>query len=151
MYYLICFIFMTIFFIVCMLSVIYAAEIYQWQHYNGYKFKQWLKSGSIKKDENEEKIKKEVKKMTIDYILKLLKKYNIDFDANELVKASFNIKLKYYKLILAEKERIKENKILDEELKKKIKIETDTFDAEKFQKEVDERFKIFMKNRNKNK
>ena len=142
---------MTIFFIVCMLSVIYAAEIYQWQHYNGYKFKQWLKSGSIKKDENEEKIKKEVKKMTIDYILKLLKKYNIDFDANELVKASFNIKLKYYKLILAEKERIKENKILDEELKKKIKIETDTFDAEKFQKEVDERFKIFMKNRNKNK
>lgn len=142
---------MVIFFIVCMLSVIYAAEIYQWQHYNGYKFKQWLKSGSIKKDENEEKIKREVKKMTIDYILKLLKKYNIDFDANELVKASFNIKLKYYKLILAEKERIKENKILDEELKKKIKIETDTFDAEKFQKEAEERFKIFMKNRNKNK
>ncbi|EGF0456991.1 hypothetical protein IBP16_004363 [Salmonella enterica] len=151
MFYLICFIFMVIFFIVCMLSVIYAAEIYQWQHYNGYKFKQWLKSGSIKKDENEEKIKREVKKMTIDYILKLLKKYNIDFDANELVKASFNIKLKYYKLILAEKERIKENKILDEELKKKIKIETDTFDAEKFQKEAEERFKIFMKNRNKNK
>ncbi|ECZ0650542.1 hypothetical protein F7431_22945 [Salmonella enterica] len=151
MYYLICLVFMVIFFIVCILSVIYAAEIYQWQHYNGYKFKQWLKSGSIKKDENEEKIKREVKKMTIDYILKLLKKYNIDFDANELVKASFNIKLKYYKLILAEKERIKENKILDEELKKKIKIETDTFDAEKFQKEADERFKIFMKNRNKNK
>lgn len=142
---------MIIFFIVCMLSVIYAAEIYQWQHYNGYKFKQWLKSGSIKKDENEEKIKKEVKKMTIDYILKLLKKYNIDFDANELVKASFNIKLKYYKLILAEKERLKENKILDEALKQKIKIETDTFDAEKFQKEAEERFKIFMKNRNKNK
>ncbi|HBM3143490.1 hypothetical protein [Klebsiella grimontii] len=151
MFYLICVVFMIIFFIVCMLSVIYAAEIYQWQHYNGYKFKQWLKSGSIKKDENEEKIKKEVKKMTIDYILKLLKKYNIDFDANELVKASFNIKLKYYKLILAEKERLKENKILDEALKQKIKIETDTFDAEKFQKEAEERFKIFMKNRNKNK
>jgi hypothetical protein len=151
MFYLICGVFMVIFFIVCMLSVIYAAEIYQWQHYNGYKFKQWLKSGSIKKDENEEKIKKEVKKMTIDYILKLLKKYNIDFDANELVKASFNIKLKYYKLILAEKERLKENKVLDEALKQKIKIETDTFDAEKFQKEAEERFKIFMKNRNKNK
>lgn len=134
-----------------MLSVVYAAEIYQWQHYNGYRFKRWLKSGSIKKDKNEEKIKKEVKKMTIDYILKLLKKYNIDFDANELVKASFNIKLKYYKLILAEKERLKENKILDEALKQKIKIETDTFDAEKFQKEAEERFKIFMKNRNKNK
>ncbi|EMT3708491.1 hypothetical protein WMG77_004821 [Escherichia coli] len=142
---------MVIFFIVCMLSVIYAAEIYQWQHYNGYKFRQWLKSGSIKKDENEEKIKKEVKKMTIDYILKLLKKYNIDFDANELVKASFNIKLKYYKLILAEKERLKENKILDETVKQKIKIEADTFDAEKFQREAEERFKIFMKNRNKNK
>ncbi|ENB6858064.1 hypothetical protein ABH618_004434 [Salmonella enterica] len=142
---------MVIFFIVCMLSVIYAAEIYQWQHYNGYKFRQWLKSGSIKKDENEEKIKKEVKKMTIDYILKLLKKYNIDFDANELVKASFNIKLKYYKLILAEKERLKENKILDETVKQKIKIESDTFDAEKFQREAEERFKIFMKNRNKNK
>ncbi|HCB0377568.1 TPA: hypothetical protein MYM55_005135 [Klebsiella pneumoniae] len=142
---------MVIFFIVCMLSVIYAAEIYQWQHYNGYKFRQWLKSGSIKKDENEEKIKKEVKKMTIDYILKLLKKYNIDFDANELVKASFNIKLKYYKLILAEKERLKLNKILDESLKQKIKIETDDFDAEKFQKEADKRYKAFMKNRNKNK
>ena len=44
-----------------------------------------------------------------------------------------------------------ENKRLDEELKQKIKIETDTFDAEKFQKEAEERFKIFMKNRNKNK
>jgi hypothetical protein len=42
------------------------AEIYQWQHYNSYKFKQWLKSGSMKKDAHEEKIKKEVKKMTID-------------------------------------------------------------------------------------
>ena len=39
--------------------------------------------------------------------------------------------------------------ILDEALKQKIKIETDTFDAEKFQKEAEERFKIFMKNRNK--
>ncbi|MGV3984368.1 hypothetical protein [Citrobacter portucalensis] len=139
---------MIVFIIVCVLLVIYAAEIYQWQHYNGYKFKRWLKSGSIKKDENEEKIKREVKGMTIDYILKLLKKYNIDFDANELVKASFNIKLRYYKLILAEKERIKENKILDEGLKKKIKIETDTFDAEKFQREADERYKLFMKHRN---
>ncbi|EBU8331469.1 hypothetical protein DLL97_18690 [Salmonella enterica subsp. enterica serovar Berkeley] len=86
--------------------------------------------------------------MTIDYILKFLKKYNIDFDANELVKASFNIKLRYYKLILAEKERIKENKILDDGLKKKIKIETDTFDAEKFQREADERYNLFMKHRN---
>jgi hypothetical protein len=151
MYYLICIVFTIVFFIICMLSVVYAAEIYQWQHYNGYRFKRWLKSGSIKKDKNEEKIKKEVKKMTIDYILKLLKKYNIDFDANELVKASFNIKLKYYKLILAEKERLKENKILDETVKQKIKIEADTFDAEKFQREAEERFKIFMKNRNKNK
>ncbi|ECG5959066.1 hypothetical protein E1630_24055 [Salmonella enterica subsp. enterica serovar Baguida] len=148
MYYLVCVVFMIVFIIVCILSVIYAAEIYQWQHYNGYKFKRWLKSGSIKKDENEEKIKREVKGMTIDYILKFLKKYNIDFDANELVKASFNIKLRYYKLILAEKERIKENKILDEGLKKKIKIETDTFDAEKFQREADERYKLFMKHRN---
>ncbi|MDA5178058.1 hypothetical protein PG930_11830 [Klebsiella pneumoniae] len=146
MYYLVCVVFMIVFIIVCILSVIYAAEIYQWQHYNGYKYKRWLKSGSIKKDENEEKIKREVKGMTIDYILKLLKKYNIDFDANELVKASFNIKLRYYKLILAEKERVKENKILDEGLKKKIK--TDTFDAEKFQREADERYKLFMKHRN---
>ncbi|EKH9069395.1 hypothetical protein PAA34_000744 [Salmonella enterica] len=107
MFYLICMVFMIVFFISCMLSVIYAAEIYQWQHYNSYKFKQWLKSGSRKKDAHEEKIKKEVKKMTIDYILKLLKKYNIDFDANELVKASFSIKLKYYKIILVEKERLK--------------------------------------------
>ncbi|EPH3277288.1 hypothetical protein PXI32_005184, partial [Enterobacter hormaechei] len=57
-------------------------------------------------------------------------------------------KLKYYKLILAEKERIKENKLLDEGLKKKIKIKTDTFDAEKFQKEADERYKLFMERRN---
>jgi hypothetical protein len=41
--------------------------------------------------------------MTIDNILRLLKKYKIDFDANELVKNDFNIKMKYYKLILAEK------------------------------------------------
>ncbi|MGV0239754.1 hypothetical protein ACVEIO_005765 [Klebsiella aerogenes] len=86
--------------------------------------------------------------MTIDYILKFLRRYNIDFDANELVKVSFNIKLKYYKLILAEKERLKENKILDEAVKQKIKIETDTFDAEKFQKEADERYKLFMECRN---
>ncbi|EBU9261187.1 hypothetical protein DMO35_23250 [Salmonella enterica subsp. enterica serovar Reading] len=79
--------------------------------------------------------------------MKLLKKYNIDFDANELVKASFNIKLKYYKIILVEKERLKENKILDEAVKHKIKIETDTFDAEKFQKEADERYKLFMERR----
>ncbi|MNV77062.1 hypothetical protein D3C71_1704560 [compost metagenome] len=86
--------------------------------------------------------------MTIDYILKLLKKYNIDFDANELVKVNFNIKLKYYKLILAEKERLKENKILDEAVKQKIKTGTDAFDAEKFQKEADERYKAFMEKRN---
>ncbi|EIQ5280937.1 hypothetical protein LWW51_004788 [Salmonella enterica] len=79
--------------------------------------------------------------------MKLLKKYNIDFDANELVKASFSIKLKYYKIILVEKERLKENKILDEAVKQKIKIETDTFDAEKFQKEADERYKLFMERR----
>lgn len=58
MYYLICGLFIAIFFIACLLSVIYAAEIYQWQHYNAYKFKRWLKSGSIKKDEEQEKIKK---------------------------------------------------------------------------------------------
>ncbi|EFU6810237.1 hypothetical protein NYI95_004698, partial [Salmonella enterica] len=69
------------------------------------------------------------------------------FDANELVKASFSIKLKYYKIILVEKERLKENKILDEAVKQKIKIETDTFDAEKFQKEADERYKLFMERR----
>lgn len=86
--------------------------------------------------------------MTIDYILKLLKKYNIDFDANELVKVSFNIKLKYYKLILAEKERLKENKILDEAVKQKIKTEIDAFDAGKFQKEAGERYKAFMEKRN---
>ncbi|EGH3503854.1 hypothetical protein NL771_004805, partial [Salmonella enterica] len=59
----------------------------------------------------------------------------------------FSIKLKYYKIILVEKERLKENKILDEAVKQKIKIETDTFDAEKFQKEADERYKLFMERR----
>ncbi|VED47610.1 Uncharacterised protein [Raoultella terrigena] len=86
--------------------------------------------------------------MNIDNILRLLRKYKIDFDPNELVKENFNIKLKYYKLILSEKERLRENKRLDEELKQKIKIETDTFDAEKFQKEADERYKLFMERRN---
>ncbi|EIL1355492.1 hypothetical protein LLB00_004355 [Salmonella enterica subsp. enterica serovar Enteritidis] len=148
MYYLICVIFMIVFFIICMLSVMYAAEIYQWQHYSGYNFKHWLKYGKRKKDHEENKIKKEAKKMTIDNILRLLRKYKIDFDANELVKGSFNIKLKYYKLILAEKERLKENKRLDEGVKQKMKIDNDTFDAEKFQKEADERYKDFMKKRN---
>lgn len=139
---------MIIFFIICMLSVMYAAEIYQWQLYSGYNFKHWLKYGKRKKDHEENRVKKEAKKMTIDNILRLLRKYKIDFDPNELVKETFNIKLKYYKLILSEKERLRENKRLDEELKQKIKIETDTFDAEKFQKEADERYKLFMKRRN---
>ena len=56
--------------------------------------------------------------------------------------------MKYYRLILNEKERLKENKILDEAVKQKIKIETDTFDAEKFQKEADERYNLFMERRN---
>ncbi|QJI79793.1 MULTISPECIES: hypothetical protein [Enterobacteriaceae] len=86
--------------------------------------------------------------MTIDNILRLLRKYKIDFDPNELVKESFNIKLKYYKLILSEKERLRENKRLDAELKQNMKIETDEFDAEKFQKEADERYKLFMERRN---
>ena len=139
---------MIIFFIICMLSVMYAAEIYQWQQYSGYNFKHWLKYGKRKKDQGENRVKKEAKKMTIDNILRLLRKYKTDFDPNELVKETFNIKLKYYKLILSEKERLRENKRLDEELKQKIKIETDTFDAEKFQKEADERYKLFMKRRN---
>lgn len=139
---------MIVFFIICMLSVMYAAEIYQWQHYSGYNFKHWLKYGKRKKDHEENRIKKEAKKMTIDNILRLLRKYKIDFDANELVKGSFNIKLKYYKLILAEKERLKENKRLDEGVKQEMKIDNDTFDAEKFQKEADERYKAFMKKRN---
>ncbi|EBZ0015713.1 hypothetical protein D5X65_19425 [Salmonella enterica subsp. enterica serovar Suberu] len=139
---------MIIFFIICMLSVMYAAEIYQWQHYSGYNFKHWLKYGKRKKDHEENRVIKEVKKMTIDNILRLLRKYKIDFDPNELVKETFKIKLKYYKLILSEKERLRENKRLDEELKQKIKIETDTFDAEKFQKEADERYKLFMKRHN---
>ncbi|EPI9105594.1 hypothetical protein ACTBV7_003751 [Salmonella enterica subsp. enterica] len=126
----------------------YAAEIYQWQHYSGYNFKHWLKYGKRKKDHEENRVIKEVKKMTIDNILRLLRKYKIDFDPNELVKETFKIKLKYYKLILSEKERLRENKRLDEELKQKIKIETDTFDAEKFQKEADERYKLFMKRHN---
>ncbi|MDG0782601.1 hypothetical protein MXX19_18745 [Klebsiella pneumoniae] len=147
MYYLIYVVFMIIFFIICMLSVMYAAEIYQWQHYSGYNFKHWLKYGKRKKDHEENRIKKEAKRMTIDNILRLLRKYKIDFDPNELVKETFNIKLKYYKLILSEKKRLRENKRLDEELKQKIKIETDTFDAEKFQKEADERYKLFMERR----
>ncbi|MBM0902114.1 hypothetical protein JQN45_23555, partial [Escherichia coli] len=52
-------------------------------------------------------------------------------------------------LILAEKERLKENKRLDEAVNEKIKIGADAFDAEKFRREADDRFKIFMKNRNK--
>lgn len=148
MYYLICVVFMVLFFIVCMLSVMYSAEIYQWQHYSSYNFKHWLKYGKRKKDHEGERIKKEAKKMTIDNILRLLRKYKIDFDPNELVKESFNIKLKYYKLILSEKERLRENKRLDAELKQNMKIETDEFDAEKFQKEADERYKLFMERRN---
>ncbi|EHL9388756.1 hypothetical protein KDR10_004400 [Salmonella enterica subsp. enterica serovar Oranienburg] len=87
--------------------------------------------------------------MTIDNILRLLKKYKIDFDGDELLKATFNIKMKYYKLIIAEKERLKENKKLDEAFSQKIKKEKDDFDAAAFQRKADERFKEFMKNRNK--
>ncbi len=74
MYYLICSLFITIFFIVCMLSVIYAAEIYQLQHYYAYKLKIWLKSGSIKKYEEQEKIKREIKKKKRKKKIRLKKK-----------------------------------------------------------------------------
>ncbi|HEM7952398.1 TPA: hypothetical protein U2L64_001643 [Citrobacter koseri] len=43
---------------------------------------------------------------------------------------------------------MRENKRLDAELKQNMKIETDEFDAEKFQKEADERYKLFMERRN---
>lgn len=147
--YLLGVIFILLFLSVCIFSVLYAPDVYHWQHYNFFRFKHWLKYGRKKKDFEEEKIKKEVKKMTIDNILKLLKKYNIDFDSDELLKATFNIKMKYYRLILAEKERLKENKRIDELLSQKIKKEKDDFDAAAFQRKADERFKEFMKNRNK--
>lgn len=149
MEYLMFFIFMLLFLFLCVFSFFYAPEIYQWQHYNYFRFKHWLKYGRKQRDLEGEKIKKEVKKMTIDNILKLLKKYKIDFDGDELLKATFNIKMKYYKLIIAEKERLKENKRIDELLNQKIKKEKDDFDAAAFQRKADERFKEFMKNRNK--
>ena len=39
---------------------------------------------------------------------------------------------------------MRENKRLDAGLKQNIKIEADTFDAEKFQKEAGERYNLFM-------
>jgi len=143
--------FLFILFIAFMFSIIYPSEIYQWYHYNIYEFKVWLKSGSRKKDVEEETLKKKVKAMNINDLVRLLNKYNIQYDIADIKKASFDIKIKYYKKILDEKYRIKENKRIDDLLKQKVKQEKDDFDVEEFDRQVEEGLKARQRRNSKSK
>jgi len=143
--------FLFILFIAFMISIIYPAEIYQLYHYNIYEFKVWLKSGSRKKDVEEETLKKKVKAMNINDLVRLLNKYNIQYDIADIKKASFDIKIKYYKKILDEKHRIKENKRIDSLLNQKVKQEKDDFDVEEFNRQVEEGLKARQRRNSKSK
>jgi len=143
--------FLFILFIAFMISIIYPAELYQWYHYNIYEFKVWLKGGSRKKDVEEIELKKKVKAMNINDLVRLLNKYNIQYDIADIKKASFDIKIKYYKKILDEKHRIKENKRIDDLLKQKVKQEKDDFDVEEFDRQVEEGLKARQRRNSKSK
>jgi len=143
--------FLFILFIAFMFSIIYPSEIYQWYHYNIYEFKVWLKSGSRKKDVEEEALKRKVKTMNINDLVRLLNKYNIQYDIADIKKASFDIKIKYYKKVLDEKYRIKENKRIDDLLKQKVKQEKDDFDVEEFDRQVEEGLKARQRRNSKSK
>lgn len=148
-YYGIGFSIMLIFFIFGLVVCIFPAQIHQFNHVMDYKIKHWLKYGIHKSRHKieEGKIKKEAKKMNVNELVRLLKKYNIEFDAEELKKPSFAIILKYYKKYLFEKKRKEENDYLDGEIKAKAKKVEDDFDNEAFVKESEERFKNYMKRR----
>lgn len=150
MYSIICISIMIIFFIASMISVMFAPHIHQFLKYRIFQFKHWLKYGSPKKDEEEIAIKKKVKAMNINELIRLLNKYNIEYDINDIKKPSIAIMLKYYKLILSEKSRIAENKRIDGLIKQDKKKVEDDFDAEAFRKESDERFKIYMQKKRRN-
>ena len=149
-YYVVCFSILLFFFIFGLIICAYPAQIYQFNHVMSFKIKHFLKYGIVKGQlkRNEKEIKKRAKKINVNELIRLLKKYNIDFDMEELKKPSLAIIIKYYKKYLAEKKRKEENDFLDNEIKAKAKIVEDDFDNEAFVKESEERFNAYMKRRN---
>lgn len=141
---------MLIFFVLMLIACIFPAQIYQFNVVLSFKIRHFLRYGKIKNitHENEKKIKREAKRMNINELIRMLKKYNIPYDIEELKKPSLAVILKYYKKYLFEKERKAENDFLDAEIKAKAKIIEDDFDNESFVKESEERFKEYMKRRN---
>ena len=156
-YYLFGFGFMTLFFVASLIGCIFAPDIYQFTHVYKYKIWHWFKYGKIFKtkkpeDIKESKIKKAVRKMNVNEMIRLLEKYGIEYDIAEVKKGSFNVMLRYYKKVLNKKQILRENKELDKKIFESRKIEQEEFDYEAYkekEKADNERFKAnFNRSRN---
>lgn len=101
----------------------------------------------------EDKIKKKAKNMDIKKLMALLNKYKIPFDAEELKKGGFKLRLQFLKLYLAAKAAKKENDAIDimTAMRRKAEEEREkleAFDNEAFEKAGEERLKEHMARRN---
>lgn len=101
----------------------------------------------------EDKIKEKAKNMDIKKLMALLNKYKIPFDAEELKKGGFKLRLQFLKLYLAAKAAKKENDAIDimTAMRRKAEEEREkleAFDNEAFEKAGEERLKEHMERRN---
>lgn len=100
----------------------------------------------------EDKIKEKAKNMDIKKLMALLNKYKIPFDAEELKKGGFKVRLQFLKLYLAAKAAKKENDAIDimTAMRRKAEEEREkleAFDNEAFEKRGEERLKEHMARR----
>lgn len=101
----------------------------------------------------EDKIKEKAKNMDIKKLMALLNKYKIPFDAEELKKGGFKLRLQFLKLYLAAKAAKKENDAIDimTAMRRKAEEEREkleAFDNEAFEKAGEERLKEHMARKN---
>lgn len=101
----------------------------------------------------EDKIKEKAKNMDIKKLMALLNKYKIPFDAEELRKGGFKLRLQFLKLYLAAKAAKKENDAIDimTAMRRKAEEEREkleAFDNEAFEKRGEERLKEHMARKN---
>lgn len=100
----------------------------------------------------EDKIKEKAKNMDIKKLMALLNKYKIPFDAEELKKGGFKLRLQFLKLYLAAKAAKKENDAIDimTAMRRKAEEEREkleAFDNEAFEKAGEERLKEHLARR----
>lgn len=100
----------------------------------------------------EDKIKEKAKNMDIKKLMALLNKYKIPFDAEELRKGGFKLRLQFLKLYLAAKAAKKENDAIDimTAMRRKAEEEREkleAFDNEAFEKAGEERLKEHLARR----